>query len=274
MKKLYNMDYHIANHADKLKNIKAFLLDMDGTLYLGNTLLDGSRELINFLNQKKIKFLLFTNNSSQSSDIYVDKFKNFGIEINKNNILSSTLVTGMYLKKKRYKRVYCIGTPSFREEIKSFGLILSETNPECIVLSFDKTLTYNKLKKACIFIDHGVDYIATNPDLVCPTETGYIPDCGSMIELIFTATSRRPKIMGKPHPAMINTALDLLNLKHDKVAIIGDRLYTDIKMGKDSNLLTILTLSGETKIDNLAYSEILPDIIINSVKELYEFLNT
>ncbi len=258
----------IEYNLEKLRKIKAFLIDLDGTTYIDGILLPGMPQFIDTLKNNHLKFMFFTNNSSQAIKTYSDRLNNMGFKVSENDILNSTVVTGMYLKEKNYKTVYCLGTTDFEQEISSFGLDISGEKPQCVVLSFDKTLTYEKLKNACKLINQGIDYIATNPDLVCPTNDGYIPDCGSMIALIHAATGKKPKIMGKPHKPMIEMAQTRFAVSLAEIAIIGDRLYTDIRMGNDCGLLSILTLSGETKFNDLKNSDILPDIIIENIAEL------
>jgi len=266
--KYLKAEYNLA----KLHKIKAYLIDLDGTTYIDGNLLPGMPQFIDTLRNNHLKFMFFTNNSSQAIRTYSDKLNIMGIKTSEHDILNSTIVTGMYLKEKGYKTIYCLGTTDFEQEISSFGLNISRENPQCVVLSFDKTLTYEKLENACKLINKGVDYIATNPDLVCPTNDGYIPDCGSMIALIHAATGKKPKIVGKPHKPMIEMAQTRFAVSIAETAIIGDRLYTDIRMGKNCGLLSILTLSGETKLSDLRNSDILPDIIIENIAELNKII--
>ena len=236
----------------KLKAIRGYLIDLDGTTYLGNKLLPGAMEFVEYLYNNKIPFIFLSNNSSQSEVEYYNKLKKFGLSISKANILTSGTVMIQYLRRINSKaRLFVLGTNIFKRQIKESGFIITSSTPDFIVVAFDKTLTYKKLERACLLINKGVPYIATHPDMVCPTEYGDIPDCGAILALIKAATQREPAIvLGKPHNEMIDTALERLGTKPYQTAMVGDRLYTDMKMAKMAKLTGILLLSGETKVEN------------------------
>lgn len=254
----------------QLSHIKAFLLDMDGTTYLSNKLLPGALDFVNFLNKNKIKYLFFTNNPSSSVKDYVRKFHKLGLQqVKENNIITSGQATIEYLKKNKIKKIYLLATPSYTSEVKKAKIKLSEKNPQAVVLSFDKTLTYQKLVTAAYLLNSkSIKYIATNPDLVCPTINGPIPDCGSMAALLEKATGRLPLYIGKPHAGMINAAIKRLKIKKKNLALIGDRLYTDIRMANDQRLTSILVLSGETKKSDLKKSPFKPKYIFQNLREV------
>jgi HAD superfamily hydrolase (TIGR01450 family) len=165
-----------------------------------------------------------------------------------------------------------LGTPAFEEELAKVGLECVEEAPEVVVLSFDKTLTYKKLENATLFLAQGLPYIATNPDLLCPTEYGYIPDCGSIAALLKAATGRKPKYIGKPNPEMIAMGLARMNADPGHCAMVGDRLYTDMEMAYRAGITSILVLSGETTRGDLQSAVTTPDYSFESVAELHKAL--
>lgn len=252
------------------EKIQAFLLDMDGTTYLSNKLLPGASNFIKYLETNKIKYLFFTNNPSSSVSDYVKKFHQLGLkQVKEKNIITSGQATIEYLKKNRINKIYLLATPSYTQEIKEAKIKITEKNPQAVVLSFDKTLNYKKLETAAHLLQSKkIKYIATNPDLVCPTANGPIPDCGSIAALLEKSTGRVPLYIGKPHAGMINAAVKRLKINKKNMALIGDRLYTDIKMANDQRLTSILVLSGETKRCDLKKSSFQPDYIYKNLREI------
>ena len=191
-----------------LQNITNFLLDMDGTLYMGKTPIDGSADFINRLTHHRKSFLLLTNNSSASSMEYIEKLSSMDIHVGTENIFTSSAATILYLQRlNKAGKIFLLATPSVEKEFKQAGLELSDNNPECVVLTFDKSITYKKMERACQLILSGVPFIATHPDVVCPTENLPIPDCGAITQMITAATGISPKVIGKPNPEIIKLAL-------------------------------------------------------------------
>lgn len=193
-----------------LKDKKLFLLDMDGTIYLDNDLFDGTIDFLNYVKSIGGRYMFLTNNSSKSVDKYVEKLANLGITATADDFLTSVNATVVHLKKKSYNKIYAFGTRSFISQLESEGLPVTdklEDDIDCLCMGFDTELAFQKLEDACILLGRGVDYVATNPDWVCPTWYGYVPDCGSVSEMLFNATKRRPKFIGKPQPDMINLAV-------------------------------------------------------------------
>lgn len=253
--------------------IDSFLLDMDGTIYLGPTPIPGAPEFIQFLRASGRRFLFFTNNSSADAQRYADKLTKMGIAATPGDVLTSGEATVRYLLTKTpHRRVYVVGTPSFEAEIDEAGLTRTETDPEAVVLAFDRSLTYAKLERACLLLREGLPYYATNPDKVCPTEYGYIPDCASMAALLHEATGRLPEFIGKPNPTMVRMALEKLDAARETTAMVGDRLYTDMQMAYNAGITSILVLSGETKEADVAKAERQPDYVFPSVSELHTAL--
>ncbi len=255
---------------NKLKDIKLFLLDMDGTIYLDDDLFDGSLDFINLLREKNIEYIFLTNNSSKSQEDYLDKLKRIGIPARIENIFTSGNAMGLYLNSHyKNKKVLLSGTKSLELELKNYGVKLVDSNPDVVVMGFDRELTYDKLERVCTAIDSGATFLATNCDLVCPIAGGrYIPDCGSMCKMITNATKVEPTYIGKPSPLMIDILSEKLNIKKENIAVIGDRIYTDIASGANAGCFTILVLSGESTMETVKESSIKPDLILPSIKDL------
>lgn len=258
---------------EKLKGISCFLLDMDGTVYLGSKMLPGSLEFLQKVKDAGCDVLFLTNNSSRSANYYAEKLTRLGWPSKPEDILTSGVATAAYLTSlKPQARVYLVGTPDLAEEFERWGIILTEEEPDYVVLGFDTTLTYEKLQTACRLITEGVAYIATHPDINCPTETGYIPDCGSMIALIRESTGKMPKIIGKPNREIIEAVFSRKRYEAAQMAMVGDRLYTDIATAHNAGVTGILVLSGETKREDLAQSSLQPDFVFANLGEMALYL--
>lgn len=258
---------------DMLKKKRYFILDMDGTFYLGDKLLDGSLEFINTLKGTGHDFLFFTNNSSKNPNVYVEKLNRMGCSVKEDKVVTSGMVTIHYLKKYYVApRVFLLGTPMLEEQFINEGINLVEDNPDLVVAGFDTTITYDKLTKACNFIRQGVTFIATHPDFNCPTEDGFIPDCGAICAFITASTDVYPKYLGKPHIETLEFILDLLDCTADDIVFVGDRLYTDIAIAADHGVTSILVLTGETQVGDVEKSEVKPDIIVNRLVDIVKWL--
>jgi len=258
-----------------LKNARLFLLDMDGTIYLDNDLFDGVTDFLSHVKAIGGKYLFLTNNSSKSVDKYIEKLKSLGILSSADDFLTSTDATIVYLKPKNYKKIYAFGTTSFKEQLKNASLPITdvlEDDIDCLLMGFETELTFKKLEDAGILLNRGVDYVATNPDWVCPTWYGSVPDCGSVSEMLYNATKRRPKFIGKPHPEMALLAMEKTGFKKEETALIGDRLYTDIACGVNAGVNSVFVLSGEGTLKDLNKSEVKPDYVFKDIKEILEFI--
>ena len=254
-----------------LKNKKLFLLDMDGTIYLDNELFDGTIDFLDYVKKIGGKYMFLTNNSSKSVDKYIDKLASLGIKSEKEDFLTSTNATVLYLKKKNYNKIYAFGTPSFKEQLREGGLPVTDVlsdDIDCLCMGFDTELTFRKLEDACILLNRGVDYVATNPDWVCPTWYGFVPDCGSVSEMLYNATKRRPRFIGKPQPEMALLAMEQTGYSKDETAIIGDRLYTDIACGINAGITGIFVLSGEGTLEDVEKSDVKPTCIFENIREI------
>lgn len=256
----------------KLKSVELFLFDMDGTLYIGDKLFEFTPKLLRAIREKGKKYLFITNNSSKSVSAYVDKLNSLGIDAEPNDFLTSSQATAFYLKN-HYpdKTLYVCGTKSLKDELSENGFSITEDTEktECIVMGYDTELTYKKLDDVSkMLCTRDLPYIATNPDYVCPTEYGSVPDCGSVCDMIFNATGKRPVFIGKPSPLMIELAMQKENTTKEKTAVVGDRIYTDIKSGLNAGAIGVLVMSGETTNEILEASTDKPDIVCKSAEEI------
>jgi 4-nitrophenyl phosphatase len=262
------------NNIDKLSVVRCFLLDMDGTFYLSERLLEGALRFIGLLHTQKKEFLFLTNNSSKRRRQYAEKINRLGLPLPEELVFTAGEATALYLKDRHPgASVYVVGTPALEDEFRQHGFKLEDQNPQLLVLGFDTTLTYQKLWKMCDLVRAGVPYIATHPDFNCPTETGYMPDIGAMIAFVKAATGREPDlVVGKPNRLIVDAAASKMGLEVSQLCMIGDRLYTDIALGKASGITTVLVLSGETKMEDLENSPFQPDYIFQNLAGVADWL--
>jgi len=258
-----------------IKDIGCFLLDMDGTIYLGDKLIDGALDFLKTLKAQNKRYIFLTNNSSKNRYAYVNKLFRLGIEVKADDVFTSGEGTTIYLKGLHQgAKVFLLGTGQLEEEFEKAGFVLvrdRNERPDFVVLGFDTTLTYEKLWIACDWIREGVPYYATHPDFNCPLEDGKVmPDTGSMIELIYASTNIRPYVIGKPNKEIIEAICSKYRLDKESLAIVGDRLYTDIKTGENAGITSILVLSGETTSKDYEKSSIAASFVYPSVREINE----
>lgn len=259
---------------DKLQSAELFLLDMDGTLYLGDEVFDGSVEFIKTLEETDRKYIYLTNNSSRAGVDYITRLNKLGFPCKKENVFTSGMATAMYINEKfPHKGIYPVGTKRFMEELNSYGIEFTEEEPAAVVVGFDTELTYEKLDKAVHFIRRGAAFIAANPDFVCPMPKGEVlPDCGSICALLTASTGVKPAYIGKPERRMIDIISEKTGIPNDKIAMVGDRLYTDIAAGINAGAVSVCVMSGETTEEMLENSEIRPDYVFPSVVEIGDYL--
>ena len=238
------------------EKIKCFILDMDGTIYLGNELFPFTKDFLKKVEDTGREYYFFTNNSSKSQQAYIEKLARLGIQIKKEQMMISSHVIIKYLKEYYDKKsIYVVGTPSLIQEFESFDMNLTEEDPDIVVLGFDTTLTYEKLSKACHYIRNGCTYFGINPDWNCPMEGGtFIPDCGSMAKLIEASTGKFPEFFGKPSKHTLDYIIKETGYQPEEIAIVGDRLYTDIAVADGSDVTSILVLSGESTREDVEKS--------------------
>ena len=250
-----------------------FLFDMDGTLYLGDQLYDFTKELLAKIREKGKRYLFMTNNSSKSVADYVKKLAKLGIEATEDDFITSSQATAYYLKLHHAgARLYVCGTCSLKEELRKNGFEITENLDEVdlIVMGFDTELTFKKLEDVSklLLTRDNIPYIATNPDYVCPTEYGSVPDCGSVCDMIYNATKKRPLVIGKPEPLMPQLAMQQHGYSKEETVVIGDRIYTDIKSGLNAGVTGVLVMSGETTQEILDASEEKPHIVLEDAGEM------
>ncbi len=268
MKDYYGKEY------DSVKNKKLWLFDMDGTIYLGNKLFDGTLELLNHITENGGKYVFITNNSSKGIEDYLFKVGAMGIKADKENFYTSVDASAALLKERFGKAlIYAQGTSSFINNLKKEGLNITTEYDEkvrCVIVGFDTDLTAEKLSNTCktLTLLRDIPYYATNPDWVCPTEFGYIPDCGSMCFGIHKATGKSPVFIGKPNSLMIEEVIKKFGVNKKDAVVLGDRIYTDIASGINAGVDTVLVLSGETTISVCNESQIKPTFVIQDVKEI------
>ena len=270
-----------------IENIDLFVLDMDGTFYLGDRMIEGSLEFLQKVKNAGKDYVFFTNNSSKSPLNYIEKLKKMNCHISRNQIMTSGDVTIGYLKTHHPgKTVYLVGTPALEENFVQEGIELFQSCekdgviiengerrvPDIVVIGFDTTLTYEKLERACTYIRNGAMFLATHLDINCPTEAGFIPDCGAMCDLISRSTGQEPKYLGKPFFETMEYVLDRTGAKKERIAFVGDRLYTDVATGVNNGAKGLLVLSGETKIEDLEQSSVKPNGVFADLKEIGTYL--
>lgn len=261
---------------EEITQINLFLFDMDGTLYLGNQLFEFTKELLERIKSVGKRYLFMTNNSSKSVVDYVKKLEKLGIVAAEEDFITSSQATAYYLKLNHEgARLYVCGTESLKEELRKEGFTITEKLDEvdCIVMGFDTELTFKKLEDVSkLLAIRELPYIATNPDYVCPTEFGSVPDCGSVCDMIFNATGKRPFVIGKPAALMPELAMKRLGYTKEETAVVGDRIYTDIKSGLNAGITGILVMSGETTKEILETSKEKPHLVLRDCGELLPYL--
>lgn len=258
---------------NQLKSKKLFVLDMDGTFYLGERLIEGSLEFLKKLESTGREFLFFTNNSSKDVAFYKKKLANMGCDIEEKQIVTSGDVTIKYLTENYPDAtVYLVGTGILEESFKKAGIRLVEDNADIVVLGFDMTITYEKIKKACSFIRDGSLFLATHQDINCPTEDGFIPDCGAMCAMVEASTGIKPRYLGKPLKETVDMIKLITGRSDEEIAFVGDRLYTDIAAAVNNGITGILVLTGETGLSDIEKSDIKPDFVFDSLQALGEAL--
>lgn len=262
------------NKHESLADVRCFLLDMDGTIYLGEKLLEGASQFIDLLHQQGCDYLFLTNNSSKDSQQYVEKFARLGLKVSSDKIMTSGEATAMHvLRQKPGAGVYVVGTDALENEFRTRGFVLTNDMPEFVILGFDTTMTYDKMWRLCDLVRAGVPYIATHPDYNCPTETGFMPDIGAMIAFVKTSTGREPDlIVGKPNSLLVEYAAERTGIPASAMCMIGDRLYTDIALGPAAGIPTILVLSGETQAHEITDSPFQPTYIFQDIKAVANHL--
>lgn len=253
---------------------KLFLLDMDGTIYVDEDLFPGTIPFLDAVRAGGGRYLFLSNNSSRSVDAYIEKLKRMGIPSVKEDFLTSVdaLIDDLS-KRAPFHKCYAFGTATFRQQLAEAGIPVTdrlEDDIDCLLMGFDTELVFRKLEDACILLNRGVEYIVANLDWVCPTWYGSVPDVGSVCEMLYRATGRRPRCIGKPEPAMILLALERTGSRPEEAVMVGDRMYTDIASGVNAGVDTAFVLSGDGTMDDVAASGEKPTWVFADIAALGE----
>lgn len=253
-----------------LSEIKCFALDMDGTIYLGEKWIDGALEFLHRIEETGRNYVFLTNNSSKNAAVYAEKLHRMGLNVGENKIVTSGQAAIHYLQSHfPHAKVFLLGNHMLQEEFAQAGIILEEEHPDVVMTAFDTSLDYRKMCKVCDYVRAGLPYLATHPDYNCPTETGFIPDIGAIHAFIHASAFRYPdRIIGKPNADIIEYLCTRMNAKREDIAMVGDRLYTDIAAGRNNGLKSILVLSGEAAMEDVRSSDVLPHLIFDSVRNM------
>ena len=254
-------------------DIKAIFLDLDGTMYMGNNLIDGAHDFLERCKQRGVATFFLSNNSSRSVDEYKAKLEGFGIKASENEILLSTHDLIAWLQRYDITETWAVATDGMCSMLEAVGIATRSATPQYVVVGYDTELTYEKISTASIHLHAGVPLVASHPDMVCPSPHGGLPDTGAYLVMFEATTGVKPThVCGKPNPGMILHKIEALGLQPNQCAMVGDRLYTDIAMANRSGVHSVLVLTGEATMDDVASleegSEFLPSIILDSVADL------
>lgn len=255
---------------------KLFLFDMDGTIYEEERLFDGTLDLLDRITESGGNYVFITNNSSKSVGDYIDKVERLGIKAKKDNFFTSAQATILYIKENYPgKKVYCQGTKSLVREIQDSNIdVVTEVSDDAdiILIGYDTELTSKKVQNTCEMLQKDIPFLATNPDIACPVSFGFIPDCGSICQMLENVTGKKPIYIGKPEPTMVNIVRERLGYSKEETVIIGDRLYTDIATGIKAGVTSICVLTGEATLEEIAKGCIKPDYTFESVQNIAQLL--
>ena len=260
-----------------LSKKRLFLLDLDGTIYLEDSLLPGAVEFLEDVRAHGGAVRYLTNNSSRGVDAGLEKMTRLGVTARREEFLTAVEATVHYLRTSRPagEAYFAVGTASFCRQLRQAGFDIRETPDDdvgAVLVGFDTELTFQKLEDACILLNRGVPFIATNPDWVCPTWYGSVPDCGSVCRMLTTATGREPTFIGKPQPEMARLAMERTGFSPEQTVLLGDRLYTDIACGVNAGIDTVFVLSGEGTQADIAAYQIHPTWVYPDIGTLYREL--
>lgn len=259
---------------EKLAQVKCFLLDMDGTFYLGDNLIEGSLDFLDALKRTGRQCLFLTNNSSKSGSVYEEKLKKMNVPEEFRKVLTSGQAAANYVVNQYPgKKAFLLANEVETKEMMALGVEVDQENPDYVLIAFDTELDYKKMCMLCDHVRNGLPYIATHPDFNCPTETGFIPDIGATIAYVKASTGREPDlIIGKPNSGIVEETLRVTGLKKEELAMVGDRLYTDIATGVNFGMTSILVMSGETTAEMAAESTVKPTLTFGRLSDMIPYL--
>ena len=256
----------------KLRKKRLFLLDMDGTIYIDDRLFDGVTDFLAYIRASGGRYLFLTNNSSRGVEGYIEKLAHLGIHATQADFLTSVDAAIACLQQEYAgKKCYVQGTRSFYEQLQSASISVTdrlEDDIDILLSGFDRELTFQKLEDSCILLNRGVEWLATNPDWVCPTWYGSVPDCGSVCQMLTNATGRKPRFIGKPQPEMVYLAMQKTGFTPEQTVVIGDRIYTDIACGVNAKVDSIFVLSGEGVLSDIETYDIHPTWVYPDIAAL------
>lgn len=246
-----------------LASLKCFVFDLDGTIYLSSRFTPGATEFLRFLRGRGVRTMFFTNNSSRNSAFYVEKLRRMGyMEAAAEDMATSTDVLTEFIRTKRAgKSVFPVGTEFFVRDFEQAGIPISDHAPDIVAVGLDSGFDYRKAAEACNFLRGGAEFFAANDDLVCPVENGFVPDCGSICAMLSAASGKKPRFFGKPEAASVDFLIAKTGLAANEIAFVGDRLYTDIALGRRGGMAPVLFLTGEARPEDVLSSDIRPDYI-------------
>ena len=252
-----------------LENVKAVFLDLDGTIYLGSSLISGALDFLKRCDEKGVKRFFLSNNSSRSVSQYVEKLHKLDIPCTADDVLLSTHDLLSWLKQNDVNRTYAIATNGMCKMLENEGITVRDVNPQYVVLGYDTEINYEKISMGSIHLHNGVPLVASHPDMVCPSPEGGLPDVGAYLAMLKVTTGVDPvHITGKPNPGMIMHKIEELGYSPEECAMVGDRLYTDMEMANRAGCVSVLVLSGEATLEDLQESDVDVDVVVESVDSL------
>ncbi len=278
------MMFELSKKKEILDKTELFVLDMDGTFYLENDILDGALDFLEAVKRAGKRYIFFTNNSSTSAELYIEKLARMNCNITRDMIMTSGDVMTSYLNTNHPgKTVYLLGTKPLEDSFKAAGINLfnlensdalakMDQRPDIVVVGFDKTLTFEKLSNACTYIREGALFLATHLDINCPMKGGFIPDCGAICKAIELSTGKEPRFVGKPFKETVDMVVAATGVPKERIAFVGDRIYTDVATGVKNGAMGVLVLTGETHREDIGKFDCEPDVVFESIKEMGQLL--
>ncbi|RPF50324.1 TIGR01457 family HAD-type hydrolase [Aquisalibacillus elongatus] len=253
-----------------MRDYQAYLIDLDGTMYKGKSPIPEAANFIEELKKRQIPFRFVTNNSSRTPEVTVGKLKKFDIDAEVHQVMTASLATARYLKEQQnHVRAFVIGEVGLTQALENEGIEIVEDDPDYVVVGIDRNNSYRKLRDACVLVQNGAGFVATNPDIKVPTEKGLVPGNGAFIQLIENVTGKRPEVVGKPTGLMLQVALEELGVEAKDAIMVGDNYLTDIKAGINAGMDTLHVQTGVTTKDELAGYGTQPTYTVETLSEWF-----